>query len=112
MSFRHYPITGGGDAAFRERAGFGPLPTLAVYFVGAALTALIIAILRPLRKTVAGSCFIGFCAFLPLSLGFGAFLVPRQEWYPAGVVLALIMALLYGIGVGIVLFRESKGWTQ
>lgn len=83
-----------------KRLGLSLPELIACYIVGGIVGGIVAGGLGQFQHRRWGPSLIGFCAVLPLSLGATALVVPRDDWVPAGVVIAVIVALLFGAGLG------------
>lgn len=103
----------GGAAAFERKTGGITFPgALGLYAFGTLSCGFTIAILRPLRNSGAGSFIIGWFGALPLLLVTESILLPRDEWYPPGLIIVLIVTTVLGGGLAAALHGETKGWTK
>ena len=101
-----------GGEMFIRANGMGLLAILAVYAISGLTGGVLIGLLRPLRSTSIGSFCIGTVSSTPFCLCLAFMIFPRSEWYPPGVIMAMIVAILMGGGLGAVLYDQTQGWTD
>jgi hypothetical protein len=102
----------GGPTAFVARTRMSLPMVLATYAFGGLTGGLLIGLFRPWRTTSFGSFCLGAVSSLPLSTCIMVRIMPRADWYPAGLVIIAVTSLVLGGGFGALFHDETKGWTE
>jgi hypothetical protein len=69
------------------------------YYLGSGLGGFIFGLLSPMLDTTVGSAAIGFLAFLPFFAATSLTIMGVSGWFPAGLVISVILSAVIGAGV-------------
>jgi hypothetical protein len=89
-----------GFAATERRSGLSILEIVAAYFAGGITGGAVVGALIPLTRRKWGAPLVGFLGVLPFALAIMSSLMTRDQWFPAGAVLAVLFAAIFGAGLG------------
>jgi hypothetical protein len=91
-----------------RKAGLSLWQIVGAYYVGGLSGGAILGLLLPFARTRIGAPIVGFLTMLPLAFSLFVSMIKRSEWFPAGLVMSTIFALLFGAGIGAVIQSQSK----
>jgi len=88
------------------RTGLQWWQVILAYYVGGIVGGAICGSLLRWANSTLGAAIVGFFSVMPLALSLMLPMMPRAQWFPAGLVGAAIFSLMFGSGIAAVTRSE------